>query len=167
MGRHSLKVGSVLISLLVALGGMAAFAPSAVAAETCTLWANQVHSSGHVSGRMNATVKVACNYDPPGYLYLDGDVQVYANGTWRTQSGWATTIIADKATWVEKSLSRSCAGNSTSTLYRSRARFGIGPSRVTAKWSGWAASSARTVNCGGGGGGGGGSWSDPTTGSAT
>ena len=158
------KLAASLVALVLTFSSLILSAPSAWAAS-CEARAHNVHASAHVPGTMNAVVEAVCDFDPPAYLYLDGQVQYLSNGAWLTSSGGSSSLLDDRAEYVRKSLSKSCSGNSPFIVYRSRARYGIGSSRTTATWSGWVASGQSSVNCGSGGGGGGGGWgTGPTTG---
>lgn len=153
---------SVLLALSATVTVLIAAAPAAHAANTCTAYADNVHASSHEPGRMNAIGRVECNFDPPGYLYLDAQVQYLSGSTWLASTGWTTTLLTDTPTMVRKSLSHTCVGNGAFTVRRLIVRYGIGTSRATATWTSWKAGTGSTVNCGSGGGGGGGSWANPT-----
>lgn len=159
MSLRKARVGLAVVAMtapLAVFGGM----PAQAMVPTCKVVAENPHESVHYPGTANAVISVNCGtYDPPGYLYVDGAVEIW-NGSYWADAGWSSRLLDDKATLVRKSFSTSCYNISGFAKYRSRARYGVGPSKAEAMWYSWKYSQETSGFCASGGGGGDG-WSLP------
>lgn len=159
MNRSRRRCVGLIVGLLTVVASTMYAAPSAAAAEVCTLTTPNVHISTHSGGtRMNFVPYVKCTKPAKELLDLNTQVQIKVDGSWVTTSGWTLSQLEASPTYVKYSISHSCSA--LAAKYRGRARY-----NYDGAWSAWKYSGVTTLSCpssgGGGGGGGGGSWSVP------